>query len=186
MIKSTANKALLAGLMLGAFLSFIPLSAAARVVEKKDNNSDQVKVRWTDPEQFTELRFDRQFQQPRPETWLSEFQKTLVRRGDKVLQPGQRLEITITDVKLAGRVEPWRGSGASEVRVVKSIYPPQIKLQFSLTGADGQVLDSGERTLRDAAFLSRGSNANGSDTYRFEKRMLKEWVDKEFGRKSGT
>jgi hypothetical protein len=184
MFKSTANPTLLAGFMLGAILSVIPLSATARVIEKKDNNSDQVKVTWTDPEQFTELRYERHFQQPRPETWLVEFQKTLVRRGDHVLQPGQHLEVTITDVKLAGRVEPWHGGGASEVRVVKSIYPPQIKLSFNLTDKDGRVLDSGERTLRDTAFLSRGTHANGSDTYRFEKRMLKEWVDKEFGRKS--
>jgi hypothetical protein len=186
MIKSTANKTLLAGLMLGVLLSFVPLSASARVIEKQDNNSDQVKVSWTDPEQFTELRYDRHFQQPRPESWLTEFQKTLVRRGDRVLQPGQHLEVTITDVKLAGKIEPWRGAGASQVRVVKSIYPPQIKLRFSLTDADGRVLDSGERTLRDMDFLSRGTNANSGDTYRFEKRMLKEWVDKEFGRKSGS
>jgi hypothetical protein len=143
-------------------------------------------VSWTDPDQFTELRYDRHFQQPRPETWLMEFRKTLVHRGDRVLQPGQHLDVTITDVKLAGKIEPWRGAGASEVRVVKSIYPPQIALRFSLTDADGKVLDSGERTLRDTAFLSRGTHANGSDTYRFEKRMLKEWVDKEFGQKSGN
>jgi hypothetical protein len=183
MIKSVGNRKFLGGLLVAALMCSASLSATARDVDKKDYNSDQVSVTWNDPAQFSELHYGFQFQQPKPEVWLTEFQKTLVKRADHVLKPGQHLSITITDVKLAGRVEPFHGAGASDIRVVKSIYPPEIELSFSLTGSDGQVLDSGERKLRDIAFLDRGS-VNRSEAYRFEKRMLKEWVDKEFGRKS--
>ena len=182
MIKPTATQRLFGGFMLAAVMCSVSITAIARDIDKKDYNSAQVNVSWSDPANFSELKYGRQFQQPKPEVWLTEFQKTLVKRGNHVLQPGQHLNVTITNVKLAGRVEPFHGAGASDVRIVKSIYPPEIELTFSLTGTDGQVVDSGERTLRDIAFLDRGS-LNRSDAYRFEKRMLTDWVDKEFGRK---
>jgi hypothetical protein len=34
--------------------------------------------------------------------------------------------------------------------------------------------------LRDPGFLTR-STLNGSDSYRFEKRLLKDWLVREFG-----
>lgn len=145
-------------------------------------NSARVSVEWTDPAQFTEVRYGHQFRQPTPEVWLGELRKTLVRRADSALPPGQHLAVTITDVKLAGQFEPWHGPDYTDVRIVKSIYPPRIDLTFNLTAADGQVIASGERKLRDPAFLDRGS-VNAIEPYRFEKRLLKDWVDREFGRK---
>ncbi len=167
----------------GLLLFGSPLLAHAEDAAKKDYNSDQVSVSWTDPAQFTEARYGRPFRQPEPEIWLSEFQKLVVKQATAVLQPGQHLDVRITDVDLAGQVEPFRGSAATDVRVIKSIYPPEINLTFTLTGADGQVIQQGERKLRDVAFLDRGS-ASRSDTYRFEKRLLTDWISKEFGKRS--
>ncbi len=180
-----ANRILAGSLLLGVLLICGPLFARSDDGEKKNYNSDQVSVSWTDPAQFTETKYGRPFRQPEPEIWLTEFQKTLVKRAGATLKPGQHLEVTITNVDLAGQVEPFHGSGATDVRVVKSIYPPEIDLSFTLTGADGQVLDSGERKLRDPAFLDRGS-ASRSDAYRFEKRLLEDWVNREFGKSSNS
>lgn len=180
MIRVKSNRHLFRGLLIGTLLCCTSFSALARDVDKKNYNSEQVNVTWTDPAEFTEMQFGVHFRQPKPEVWLTEFQKTLVKHGDKVLQPGQHLDVTITNVQLAGRIEPWRGGSAGEVRIVKSVYPPEVNLNFTLTGADGQVIDSGERKLRDIAFLDRDAR-NHHDSYRFETRMLKEWLDKEFG-----
>lgn len=182
MIRSASIRRPFLGLLMGAIVSSISISAIARDIDKKDYNSEQVNVTWTDPAEFTEMQFGVQFRQPKPEIWLTEFQKTVVKRGGKLLQPGQHLDVTITDVKLAGRIEPWRGGSAGDVRIVKSIYPPEINLNFSLLDAEGQVIESGERKLRDVAFLDRGAR-NRSDAYRFEVRMLKDWLDKEFGKR---
>jgi hypothetical protein len=67
------------------------------------------------------------------------------------------------------------------VRVVRSVYPPQIDLSFRLTDASGNVIEDGTRRLRDLAFLQRGSS-NSSEPYRFEKRLLKDWLTREFAR----
>ena len=177
-----AYRSVVSTLLLGVLLC-APLLAQAGDAARKSYNSDQVTVDWTDPAKFTETRFGPQLRQTSPEVWLAELQKTLVKRAGSVLPAGQHLKVTITNVDLAGQVEPSVGRGASDVRVVKSIYPPQIDLNFRLTDANGEVIDSGERTLRDVAFLDRGT-ASSSGSYRFEKRLLTDWVDKEFGKDS--
>ncbi|HMM67100.1 MAG TPA: DUF3016 domain-containing protein [Dokdonella sp.] len=156
--------------------------AAAAFASEAANDSARVSVTWTDPAQFTEMRYSHGLNRPKPESWLNEMRKTVVRRADRLLKPGQRLDVTITDVKLAGQYEPWRGPNYNDVRIVKSLYPPSIDLRFSLVDADGKVIDSGERKLRDPAFLNRGST-NSSESYRFEKRLLKDWLAREFEKK---
>jgi len=98
--------------------------------------------------------------------------------AERVLPPGDRLDVTITDIKLAGAYEPWRGSRYDDVRIVKDIYPPRIDLKFVLSGADGRVIAEGERKLRDPGFLTR-TIANTSDPLRYEKRLLDEWLRNE-------
>ncbi len=181
-MKITEAKQILSGLLLGMMLICSPLLASSNNAGEKNYNSDQVNVSWTDPAKFTEARYGPQLNQTKPEVWLTELQKTLVKRAGAVLKPGQHLDIKFTDVDLAGHVEPLY-DGRTNVRVVKSIYPPEIKLSFTLTGTDGQVLDSGERKLRDIAFLDRGT-VSSNDPYRFEKRLLKDWVSTEFGKRS--
>lgn len=180
-MKITDAKRILPGMLLGMLLCS-PLLASSDDAREKSYNSDQVSVTWTDPAQFTEAKYGPQLHRTYPGGWLTEFQKTLVKRAGAVLKPGQHLDVEITNVNLAGQVEPFHGSRATDVRVVKSIYPPEINLSFTLTGADGQVLDTGERKLRDAGFLDR-SSANSNDPYRFEKRLLEDWVRTEFGKR---
>jgi hypothetical protein len=168
--------------MLHCSLAILLLAGLAPMAQADEpGTSTQVTVNWTDPEQFTELRYSHTFNRPKPEVWLNEFRQTLVRSGDRVLEPGQRLDVTITDIKLAGRQEPWRGPAYSDVRVVRSVYPPQIDLSFRLSDASGNVIEDGTRRLRDLAFLQRGTT-HSSEPYRYEKRLLKDWMAREFGR----
>ena len=172
----------------GLILLGFAVGAASAQAADSGEGSAQVSVTWTDPAEFTEVRYSHAFGQPKPESWLEEFRKTIVRRADGLLQPGQHLDVTFTDIKLAGQYEPWRGPAYNDVRIVKSIYAPRIDLRFSLVDADGKVLAGGARVLRDPAFLSRGS-VNSSESYRFETRMLKDWLVREFNKEnsqSGT
>jgi hypothetical protein len=141
-----------------------------------------VSVDWTDPAQFSDIRYSGNRWQAERGNWVEQLAQYLQKSALKKLPQGETLQVTFTDIKRAGNYEPWHGPNFSDVRIVKSIYPPRIDLTFNLTGADGQVIASGERKLRDPAFLDRGS-VNSIEPYRFEKRMLKDWVAREFGRK---
>jgi hypothetical protein len=158
----------------------IALASPMTAPATESADSSRIGVDWTDPAKFTEVRYSHAFGQPKPEAWLAAMKTTVVRGADSLLKPGQHLEVTFTDVKLAGQYEPWRGPAYNDVRIVRDIYPPRIDLRFSLSDANGNVIASGERKLRDPGFLTR-STLNGSDSYRFEKRLLKDWLVREFG-----
>jgi hypothetical protein len=113
------------------------------------------------------------------EATLTELRRCLVRSAGRHVEAGQKLTITITDVNLAGEFEPWHGAGWSDVRIVKDIYPPSIELAFQLKDAEGNILKSGKRTLRDLAFMMKLS-INDRDPLRHEKALLEDWVDAEF------
>jgi hypothetical protein len=157
-------------------LLFVSLAAAA-------TDDARVSVDWTDPAQFTELKHYRSYRDSRPADWLDPLAKYLRTRAERVLPAGERLEVTFTDVQRAGNYEPWHGPRLDDVRIVRDIYPPRIDLRFRLLDANGAVLREGERTLRDNAFLMR-DGAHETDPLRFEKRLLDQWLRKEFATKA--
>ena len=67
----------------------------------------------------------------------------------------------------------------ADIRIVKDIYPPRMTLRFVVKGADGQVLAEGERKLVDHGFLT-GTNVNSNDSLRYEKRLIDDWLRREF------
>lgn len=139
-----------------------------------------VDVRWTDPAQFSELRHSGNRSEARRGDWVRQLAEYLREEAAPRLAPGQRLSVTLTDVERAGDYEPWRGIDADRVRFMRDIYPPRIALDFTLTGADGQVLAQGTRKLSDTAYLQRGSRLGDSDPLRYEKRLLDDWLRREF------
>ena len=65
----------------------------------------------------------------------------------------QRLVVTISDIDMAGAFEPGRRH-LWQVRIIRDVYPPRIDLAFTLTDADGAVVKSGERKLRDVSLMT--------------------------------
>jgi hypothetical protein len=169
---------LLAGLALSA-------AAEARVRNVTDpqapralaSNADSpVSVQWTDPAQFTEVRYSRNRWESERGNWVADLAGYIQKSASKRLPPGQRLAITITDIKRAGEYEPWHGPRGDDIRIIKDIYPPRISFNYVRTGADGQVIDQGEQKLVDSAFLMNSSTINDSDPLRYEKRLVDDWL----------
>jgi hypothetical protein len=159
-------------LSMGAGLAF----AVDPAVAKTDS---RVSVVFVDPQKFTDLK---------QEDWdvsspylLDQLQKFMCRTGERFVPAGMRLEIRVTDIDLAGGFEPWRGPEFDHVRIVKSLYPPRIRLDFSLSDAQGKVVRAGQRELTDLAFQMRDAFARPSDDYlRYEKDLLRDWFQHEF------
>ena len=162
-----------------AWLPFAAFSAAATPEPAAD--TARVEVNWTNPADFADIREapGPSIGRTPPEQWLGDLRKYLQRRGDHWLAAGQHLDVTFTNVRRAGSYEPWRGPQWDDIRVVSDIYPPMIDLRFKLTDANGATLREGERKLRDLSFLNRGTLSE-SDPLRFEKRMLDDWLRREF------
>lgn len=141
---------------------------------------DNVSVRYKNPQHFAEATRSFGLHMIKADAYLEPLRIYIAQRASRVLAPGQRLDIEVTDVDRAGEYEPWRGPDFDDVRIIKDIYPPRIDLNFTLYGADGKVLREGSRKLRDAAFLSRSSPVD-QDSLRYEKSLIDLWLRKGAG-----
>lgn len=139
-----------------------------------------VSVTHGEPAQFSDARDGARETEAARDAWLGALSEHLSERAAAALPRGQRLEVHITDVKRAGGFEAWRGPQASQLRVVRDVYPPRIDLQFKRLASDGRVLQSGTRQLRDPNFLARPSRYT-NDALRYEKTLVDDWVAQEFG-----
>ena len=174
---------LIAGLALACLLAG-PLAAKSRNVTDADAPRSlpaegPVSVSWGDPAQFTEIRYSHNRWESQRGDWVARLAEHLRKSTEKALPAGQRMEFNITDIRRAGDYEPWRGPDARNVRVVRDVYPPRMTFTFTHYGADGQVIDQGERKLADMGFLVSGSSHLDSDPLRYEKRMVDDWVRRE-------
>ena len=160
-----------------------PTAVAAR----SEPLPDRVHVTWAPTDQLTEVK-NNQLARGwlRPSDWMESLSKHLRKRADRILPPGEKLDIRIDDIKLAGSFEPWRTSpGMQDVRIMKDIYPPMMKLHYTLLAADGSTLREGDAMLRDSSYLQRAIG-NTTDPLRYDKRMIDGWLRKEFGSVRGT
>ena len=103
-------------------------------------------------------------------------------QAGRYLAAGQKLEVKFTDIDLAGAYEPWRGAQMSDIRFLKDIYPPRMKLEYRLLGAEGKVLKEGKAELSDLSYLSN-LTLPGNDNFRYDKGLLNDWLRREFGKK---
>ena len=168
--------------------AFVVPAFAARVTDPELPRSldadGPVTVSWTDPQAFSEIRYSRNRFEAERGDWVRGIARHLAKRAAGALGPGERLDVVITDIELAGDFEP--GAGRSDgVRIVRDIYPPRIDLSYTLYDASGDVADSGERSLRDIGFLHRQAGTVGSgDPLGHEKRLVDAWVRDDLARRT--
>lgn len=171
-------------LLLAGTLAF---DASARIRNVTDPEAPRslpeqgpVNVRWQDPAKFSEIRYSHNASESRRGNWVEALASHVRKYATPRLPAGERLDVEILDVELAGDYEPWRGIQFQDTRIVREIYPPRITLSFTRTGANGEVIAQGERKLVDHGFMM-GANTSGlgSEPLRFEKTLLERWLARE-------
>lgn len=164
-------------LILSTLLGFasLVLSQAA----PNDVATERINVEFFESDKFRDVGRSYLASERDREYDLAQIRDHLVAQASRTLPEGQRLEVTFTDIDMAGEFEPWRGPRYSDVRIVKDIYAPRMALSFRVTTADGNVIKEGKRELRDMAFNHK-LLLNRSDVYRHEKELLNDWLRSEF------
>jgi hypothetical protein len=165
--------------LFAAMASFLAVSALS-AAEAKDV---QIQVNYDHPENFSDFK-DSSFTTEKSRTYLmGEFTKHIRETAKHVLASGDRLEVTFTDINLAGEYEPQRGPRFDEVRIMKSVYAPHMDLTFKLQAADGKVIAEGKRNLTDLNYLMTIPNGFNSDSLRYDKQLLTDWIRSEFSKR---
>ncbi|MEO6568026.1 MAG: DUF3016 domain-containing protein [Opitutaceae bacterium] len=158
------------------------IAGAALHAASQEKPTPRTEVVFFESERFTDVR-DTSTDAPQGRDYiLRELKTYLQERAQDYVPEGAKLSVTVTDIDLAGEFEPWRVGSAADVRIVKEIYPPRIKLSFRLTDAAGDVVKQGERELTNPNFLMMALPTMVNDPYRHEKALIDDWLSREFTR----
>jgi len=165
-------------ILLTVLVGLAPLAALHSFTP--DSGKARARVVFLEPEKFTDVR-DRQGGSDVERTgYLDRLREHLMKSALRHLPEGQLLEITFTDIDMAGDFEPWAGPRWNEVRIVRDIYPPRMEFTFRLTDAEGNVLKQDQRKLVGLGFLMKITMGANDDSLRHEKALLDDWLRDEF------
>jgi len=155
--------------------------AAVVGMRASEKAAPRAEVVFSDPDKFSDAADGPRGSDFGRDGNLDQLRNYILQRANLYVPEGQKLLVTVTDVDLAGEIEPWRGPQFQDTRIVKDIYPPRIDLSFKLVDSSGAVLKEGKRQLRDLTFNMR-LVTDRSDPRIYEKGLLDDWLRKDIGR----
>ena len=129
-------------------------------------------VTFVAPEKFSDILSGEESPAEAQKTVKKEFGQIFSRLGKK-LPLGYQLEVSVTDIDLAGAVRYNLAQSAKNLRVVKEIDWPRIKFSYTIKDASQKVLASGTEDLRDLDFADKINTSNSE--FKYEEQMLKDW-----------
>src|ERR1700736_1669127 len=162
-----ANVRWLMLLVLGAGLS------SAFAVERSN-----VRIEFVQPERFTDFRIqDRQERASVPifRDQISYYLSPVVARRF----PGATLSLRFTDIRLAGRLEPWKGPKFHDIRFSRTMREPlRLEFDYILVDSRGHVVSRGSKSIVDPDYLHRYVifSTASRDTLFYEEMELRDWV----------
>lgn len=136
----------------------------------------EAKVTWQEPDQYTDIREGHELRDAFREKLFSDFELIFADLA-KQLPEGTLLEVTVTDLDLAGEVSLMHRFAWRDIRVLKDIYFPRMSISYTLKDRDQRLLLSGRDDLKDLGFLSSWRRF-GLTRFGFEERMLRSWFRK--------
>jgi DUF3016 family protein len=145
----------------------------------------RVSVVFANPETYTDLKVTCVSGDADARGLMSDLERFLREAAARRVPEGQRLEITVTNIDMAGEIESWRGPGRCDLRLMTDVCPPRVDLQFRILGADGAELRAGTRRLRDSNYLTHAAPVT-ADQLRYEKALLLDWLQKELRGSTGS
>ena len=142
-----------------------------------------VSVTLVHPETFTDAGRSRGRATERELAVLQQdLQQHLQRLADRKLAASDALQVEVLDIDLAGDVEFNRLTRFSDVRVVRDIASPRIKLRYTVKLGD-QVVTGSEEELSDMNFLWSHNHYSSGDRLRYEKPLLDKWFEMRFAKR---
>jgi len=136
-------------------------------------------VNWSNPASYKDVRASSGSQEEFQAKTFSELESTIQKLAAS-LPDGQKLEMTVTDLDLAGDVK-FTGARTQhqDVRVVKEMYPARITFHYRLLDGKGKVLKEGDEKIQSRT-LSASMRTGSSEPLGMEKRMIKSWFKRNF------
>ncbi|MEJ8850580.1 DUF3016 domain-containing protein [Variovorax rhizosphaerae] len=145
-----------------------------------------VAVNFIDPAHYTDAAYSHAFANEKDRAEVQrDITQHLERLAERSLPPDETLTIDVRDIDLAGWFEPWNTRMGHDVRILRDITWPRIKLAWALKRGD-ELLASGEERLVDMNYLMVTNTYPRTDRLRYERPMLDAWFRGIVGRREGV
>jgi hypothetical protein len=152
------------------------LAACSTAFAGSDTGSKAAtQIVYNEPEKFTDFRMSESRARSESESLQHELNRAIERSAERVLPPGYVLNIRFTDIDLAGDVNPFQRAENRDVREYRSVYPPRLTFDYSVTDTQGNVVLSGSERLVDLAYDMKLRTPN-SDYTRIEAELLRDFI----------
>lgn len=154
-------------------------AAASLLFLSVQASAGEVSVTWSDPAKFTDIvasnSTDKAYRKSIEKALSAEFKAQAAKLPEE-----QKMTVNITDIDLAGEVDPIPSRAGQRVRVLKDLYYPQLRFDYKIIGKDGSTVKEQDGvTLKDAGFLSGSGNAASRQDFYYERQMIKTWFGKD-------
>jgi Protein of unknown function (DUF3016) len=152
------------------------LAAGSMLASPSVLAAGSVQVSYVQPEKFADIGIS-----PRDrEDALQQLTKHFESLASRHLADGQKLNVEVLDVDLAGTVQPSVRAGDS-LRIFRDSGDwPRIHLRYTFETA-GKPARSGEQKLSDTNYKRNMGGPGAGQPLHAEKRMLDEWFAAQFG-----
>ncbi len=146
-----------------------------------EDSPSRVTINFIAPENYTDVSLSGAHTDRMRDSVLDSLRDYLVSLAKDKLPQGQRLTIDVLDIDMAGRTEPWRTPNLTNTRFIRDIYPPKIKLRYTLQDKAGKTLSEQEETLGDLNYLQLADPGYvNNDPLKYEKTLLRRWFGQRF------
>lgn len=163
-------------LLLASVLSCSAVWAADEAKTDPVTENGVVKIVWQNPKDFRDIKSSGEIQSRYEKRLFDTLTTNINKEAAKVLKPNQKLEMTVTDVDLAGDMRPTFGATADDLRVIKEIYPPRMTFSYQVLEND-KVIITGDEKLSDMGFMT-GIQPITDKPFMYETEMLRDWLKK--------
>ncbi|RUO27475.1 DUF3016 domain-containing protein [Aliidiomarina sanyensis] len=144
-----------------------------------------VNVTWENPEKYRDIRSADQHQGRFQENLFAAFERKFTDLASG-LPEDFTLDITVTDVDLAGNVETHSLRGQpQEVRIIRPGFYPRMRFSYTLSDAEGTIVQTGDENLRGRDMPGEGrldaqARRRGVEMIEYEGAMLERWFSTTF------
>lgn len=141
----------------------------------------EITVRFAPTDQYTDLAVGGSSTTAVQDDLLKQFEKHFKQLAERYLPIGDKLEIVVQDIDMAGATEPWHAPNLVDTRFIRDIYPPRISLHYLWHDKTGGLKADQQEKLSDLNYLMLLDSAYyTNDPLRYEKTLLDRWFRRTF------
>jgi len=157
---------------LAVFVSLIPLGLFA----------GQINFEFEGVEDYTDLSISGLSEERTLPLLEAELEDQIPAWTKKYVGEDQVLTIHVLDIDMAGDIQPWRNRYNADIRYVEAVYPPRLKLRYTLADADGNIIQEGEDSISDLGFQQSTVTAMRMrhQNFAYEMELFSDWFRRTF------